>query len=175
MVPGYDGGSFPLRTVIVRHVRNADGTVSTTVEGAGPWYSFQETRDDDSGKRTIQLGGVILGTEQQTPSRILIDHANGFSAVVVVPFIDDKGNPSSSGGRAVERADLDRIASTIDFHVKFVLNLYPEFKAELLKRLGVTPPNENDIYAWCCLVRDASDSGIIDQVINHFARQQTTH
>lgn len=175
MIPGFEVGQLPLRRVTVRHVRNEDGTASTAVEGAGPWYRTQETSTNVFGKRTIQLGGVILGTEQQTPSRIHIEHSNGFSAVVAVPFIDDNGHPSSSSGRAVERADLDRIASAIDLHINFVRNLHPEFKAELMRRLGVNPPSEDDLYAWCCLVRDAHDNGIIDQVIHHFAGQPTAH
>jgi hypothetical protein len=77
--PGYDGGQFKLGRVTVRGQKNEDGTVSMTVDGAGPWYAFQETRTNSSGKVTIQLGGVILGTVQQTTSRIYIEHVNGFN------------------------------------------------------------------------------------------------
>jgi hypothetical protein len=173
--PGYDGDQFLLQRVTVRHVRNEDGTVSTTVEGAGPWYCFQEERTDFSGKTTIQLGGVILGTEQQTVSRIHVEHLNGFSALVVVPFIDENGHPSSFSGRAVQRADLERIATTIDHGIGLVLDLYDEFKIELIQRLGVNPPSDDDLYGWCCLVLNARESGVMDQIFDHFLGRATAH
>ncbi|TLX17167.1 hypothetical protein [Rhizobium sp. MHM7A] len=174
MEPGYDGGQFPLRRIIVRHCKNDDGTITTTVEGAGPWYSRQSTTTSRTGKVTTQLGGEIFGTGQQTVSRILIEHLSGFSAVVNVPCIDKYGHPSSEG-RIVTEEDLEGIARTLDHGVPLVLSLYDEFKAVLVKKLGVSAPSEDDLYGWCCLVCKASDNGIMEEVFQHFAGKPTTH
>jgi hypothetical protein len=174
MNPGYDGGQFKLGRVVVRGRKNEDGTVSTTVEGAGPWYSFQETRTDATVKVTIQLGGVIFGTDEQTSSRILIEHTNGFSGVVKVPCIDKDGHPSSNG-RSVTREDLDRIASTLDHGIGLVLKFDEDVKIELARRLGSATPSFDDLYGWCCLVSDARENGVMDQVFHHFLGHPTAH
>jgi hypothetical protein len=172
--PGYDGGQFKLGRVTVRGRKNEDGTVSMTVEGAGPWYTFQETRTNSTGKVTIQLGGVILGTDQQTTSRIYIDHVNGFSGVIKVPCIDKDGHPASEG-RPVTRVDLERIASTVDHGIGLVLKLNDDFKDALGIRLGATAPSSDDLYGWCCLIHKARETGVLDATFHDFLGRPTSH
>lgn len=174
VVSGFDGGQRELHRVAVRYLKNEDGTMTTTVEGAGPWYSKQVTETRRTGKVMIQLGGEIFGTGQQTVSRILIEHLSGFSAVVNVPCIDKDGHPSSEG-RAVTEQDLDRIAMTLDHGIPLVLNFSGEFKAALVKKLLESAPSDDDLYGWCCLVCKASDNGVFAEVFDHFLGRSTAH
>ena len=163
MEQGLGSGQFPLRRITARSIQGEDGTVRTTFEGAGPWYSKQSTTTTRTGTVTTQLGGEIFGTGQQTVSRILIECFDGYKAIVEIPSIGDNGHPSLMG-RAVTEHDLEHIAQTLDLGMPIALNLYDKFRKLLAAKLQVSPPSEDDLYAWCFIIRMASENGVLDAV-----------
>jgi hypothetical protein len=149
--------------------------VSTAhIDVASPLYAQEEIRTDFTGSVIVRLGGMLHGTEHQRTSEIYVERVTGTRFTLPVPFVDQAGNPSSSG-RSVTWEDLDRIAFIVDRNLDFILNLYGDFRDIFLRKLNVRAPKDEDIFAWCCLADTARRAGLMSTMFDRTVPEPVRH